>query len=279
MTRSMTPAEKEQFRKLFSGMDVDRVVVTGEATPEYNCVAWTLGVTTTWMDPGSRLEDFNNYYMARGFVVGSQREYKVRVWRLSKPPYPLFMIHASVYLPPGHAESKFGELLRAQHREGELSLEWIPVQYYSHDICPSPQERELIEAVNSGRFSTLITDDHAGAVLAESARLSPVRREQFEEAFLAWKATWSLPHMALSASAQSVTHSVEFQQLVSMGPDIIASVVEKLLEPDNFFALQLYDRLQPARQLTVSVNPASDEVFEGEQGRARRTVQRFVASL
>src|ERR1700738_1167123 len=96
---------------------------------------------------------------------------------------------------PG-TQSKCGELLRAQHREGELSLEWIPVQYYSHDICPSPQERELIEAVNSGRFSTLITDDHAGAVLAESARLSPVRREQFEEAFLAWKATWSLPHMA-----------------------------------------------------------------------------------
>ena len=102
---------------------------------------------------------------------------------------------------------------------------------------------------------------------------------QFEEAFAAWKRTWSQPHIAISSSADSVTHSAEFQRLVALGADAIPAVVEKLIEQDNFFALQLYDRLQIRRHLTVPIDPASAQIFEGEQGRARRTVLRFATSL
>jgi hypothetical protein len=55
--------------------------------------------------------------------------------------------------------------------------------------------------------------------------------------------------------------------------------VEKLIEPENFFALQLYDAIQPEHHMVVAPDLAGDDVFEGEQGRARRTVERFAGSL
>jgi hypothetical protein len=273
MPRGMTDAEKKDFRQLFSRMDVDRASVTGEATPiggpvqPYNCIAWTIGSTTEWIDLTTR-QEFDDFYARRGFVAGAGRAYKVAAWGIVA--HPVRMMHACVYFPPDKAESKFGELLRAVHVLGELGPEYGTVMaYYSHASPP----------VKRARHSTVLTNNQTAVVGAQSAKLSPGRRERFEQAFAAWQRTWSLPHIAISSSARSVTHSTEFQSLLAQGPDIIPAVVEKLVDPHNFFALQLYDRLQLRRDLIVSFDPAGDEILEGEQGRARRTVQLFAASL
>jgi hypothetical protein len=39
MARSMTAAEKQRFRGYFPNLDVNRVVVTGEVSAVYNCIA------------------------------------------------------------------------------------------------------------------------------------------------------------------------------------------------------------------------------------------------
>ena len=50
-------------------------------------------------------------------------------------------------------------------------------------------------------------------------------------------------------------------------------VVEKLADPENFFALQLYDANQPDEKLVVHFEAdAHERILEGEQGRARRAV-------
>lgn len=52
MPRPMTTSEKQRFRGYFPNLDVDCAVVTGEVSPVYNCVSWTVGVTDRWLWPG-----------------------------------------------------------------------------------------------------------------------------------------------------------------------------------------------------------------------------------
>jgi hypothetical protein len=54
------------------------------------------------------------------------------------------------------------------------------------------------------------------------------------------------------------------------------SFIEKLIEPDNFFALQLYDTIQDKHHLVLSY---AEDAFAGEQSRARRTIQLYASSL
>ena len=66
-----------------------------------------------------------------------------------------------------------------------------------------------------------------------------------------------------------------------MGTAIVPLVVQKLTDPKNFFALQLYDTLQPEadKAAIVHIDPEDDAMLEGEQGRAARTVQQWVSTL
>jgi hypothetical protein len=59
MARAMTPAEKQRFRGYFPGLDVNRAVVSGEMSPIYNCILWTVRVTNRWIWPGNTLAQFD----------------------------------------------------------------------------------------------------------------------------------------------------------------------------------------------------------------------------
>jgi predicted transcriptional regulator len=63
-----------------------------------------------------------------------------------------------------------------------------------------------------------------------------------------------------------------------MGEQIIPLVVAKLIESDNFFALQLYERLQQKPNLLIEINIKDDLILEGEQGRAYKTVKKYFSS-
>jgi hypothetical protein len=63
-----------------------------------------------------------------------------------------------------------------------------------------------------------------------------------------------------------------------MGPAILPLVVEKLADPENFLALQLYDAIQPDEHLIVQYGPEDERIVEGEQGRARRVVQTWLTN-
>lgn len=62
-----------------------------------------------------------------------------------------------------------------------------------------------------------------------------------------------------------------------MGAQVLPLVVAKLAEPDEFFALQLYDALVGSESLRVDVAPEDEQIFEGEQGRAEKVVKRWLA--
>lgn len=277
MSRQMTPAEKAQFHGWFPSLDVNQAVVTGEATKAYNCISWTVGVTTAWLWPGVTIQLFDAFYARYGLKRSSAGT--VAAWGISTSN----MTHGCV-TGPGHGprwESKCGSSLRIQHGLNELvsSSYGRPVAFYTRARAQSASLKRSIELMNEKRPPAMPTEEQIKVVRAAAQKLPRELRDQFERRFAAWQETWASPHIAISSDPRAVTYVSEFYDLIALGPDIIPAVVEKLIDPANFFALQLYEALQSQHHMLLSFDPATDDVFEGEQGRARRTVERFASSL
>ena len=104
-------------------------------------------------------------------------------------------------------------------------------------------------------------------------------RERFEERFTAWQYTWRAPHTKHLSDPSFVQYNEEFLELVELGDQIVPLLIEKLLDPNNFYVLQIYDAIQPESVSVVAMEPDETElILEGEQGRARRTVQRWLSN-
>src|SRR6266480_1953718 len=92
-------------------------------------------------------------------------------------------------------------------------------------------------------------------------------RADFETAFRAWKDTWFSGGLAISSNPHTRAVGKEFDSLIALGPAILPLIVEKLADPENFLALQLYDAMQPNERLVVQFEPTDERILEGEQGR------------
>jgi hypothetical protein len=106
----------------------------------------------------------------------------------------------------------------------------------------------------------------------------PDLRGDFEDAFEAWKRTWFEGGLAISSVPQTRAVGRGFDALVALGSKILPLLVEKLVDPDNFLALTLYDAIQPNDKLVVQFTAGHERVLEGEQGRARRVVHAWFAN-
>jgi hypothetical protein len=112
----------------------------------------------------------------------------------------------------------------------------------------------------------------------ERDRMPEATRAAFEPAFAAWKDTWFRGGLAISSDPHTRAIGKEFDALIALGPAILPLIIEKLADPENFLALQLYDALQPNEKLLVQFEPDDERILEGEQGRARRVVQAWFAN-
>jgi hypothetical protein len=98
-------------------------------------------------------------------------------------------------------------------------------------------------------------------------------RAAFDTAFSAWKDSWFRGGLAVSSDPHTRAVGEEFDALIALGPVILPLLIEKLADPENFLALQLYDVMQADENLLVQYEPDDERIVEGEQGRARRVVQ------
>src|SRR5260370_11090895 len=120
MPRPLTPQEQAHARAIWPRMNVAAVVVTGNATKQYNCLAWTLGSSASWLWPwGQRIvtkAEFDVLYATFGFFPAANGPVAVFGHNLND------MTHGSIS-GPGHGtrwESKCGQWLRIQHGLGEM---------------------------------------------------------------------------------------------------------------------------------------------------------------
>ncbi len=105
----------------------------------------------------------------------------------------------------------------------------------------------------------------------EIAQLPTGLRARFDERYRNWGKTWERPDIAVRSNAKALRKSKEFSLLVALGPRILPLVVNKLLQPDEFFALQLYDVLQDRPELRA------DKRGKSEQTRALATARLWLS--
>lgn len=249
-------------------------MVTDEASSTYNCIAWTVGVTSAWIWPGKSLIDFDTFYAGRGFTRSTGGP--IAAWQLSGA-----MTHGCIS-GPNHGprwESKCGADLRIQHGLGEFagSSYGHVVAFYRRGAPAghlAPSQSLLVEEEKPvyGHDKQALLREAASAVDRSVA-------QEFETRFLSWKETWVSEHTAHLSDPAFVTHSQEFVALVAMGPEILPLIVGKLTDPENFLALQLYETVETDAGAVVAVDPGDEAILEGEQGRAQRTVERWIANL
>lgn len=73
-----TPAKRSQFVGYFPRLRSWKV--TAPATGAYNCIAWSVGVTSQWIWPGNTVAVFDQFYGSYGWTpsASGRREYKKR---------------------------------------------------------------------------------------------------------------------------------------------------------------------------------------------------------
>jgi hypothetical protein len=273
----MTPAEKKRFKAYFPSLDVNRAVVTGEMSTVYNCISWTVGVTNRWLWPGNILAQFDTFYL--GFGLHRSGTGEVAAWGHSTSN----MTHGCIS-GPGHGsrwESKCGNDLRIQHALAELTGASYGrvVAFYTRSRSLLAVGRPMVgKAVNEKKQKSYLSAPQKRALDAEQRLLDSDLKRAFEKAFEAWKQTWFSGGLAINSNPHSRAVGKEYDALIALGPAILPLVVAKLADPENFFALQLYDAMQPDENLVVHFEPDDERILEGEQGRARRVVNAWFAN-
>jgi hypothetical protein len=260
-----------------SAVVLTAVIVTGNPTNRYNCLAWTLGISTNWIWPwGARnatKAEFDAFYYSCGFNPSSSGPIAVFGLNVNE------MTHGSVS-GGGHGprwESKCGAWLRIQHGLAEMEGGFLygnVLGFYSPSV---PGSLEIPSATLRMRaMKTLKLSKAEREFLEARVRLvSPASRNRFDRAYREWKETWAHPLIAASSNPAARTHTPEFLELISLGTEIIPLLMEKLLDPDEFFALQAVDRLiRP--EYVISKSPGDPSIFLGEQGRAFETVKQWI---
>jgi hypothetical protein len=277
MARSMTLAEKQRFTTYFPNLDVDQAVVTGEISPVYNCISWTVGLTDRWLWPGGSLANFDTFY--RGFGFSHSSDGPIAAWGHSTSA----MTHACVS-GPGHGprwESKCGDDLRIQHGLNELagSAYGRVVAFYRRNLLLTPVFAPILGKAMSGKATKSNLSAAQRKVLRDQcAAVRATVRAAFQSNFANWKNTWFSAGLAITSDPHTRAVGKEFDALIALGRAILPLVIEVLADPENFLALQLYDAIQPDSRLLVQFEPDDERILEGEQGRARRVVQAWFAN-
>ena len=277
MARQMTAAEKQRFRSYFPNLAVDRALVTGEVSTVYNGISWTVGITNRWLWPGNSLANFDPFYRGFGFVRSGDGT--IAAWGSSSSN----MTHGSV-TGPGHGpwwESKCGGDLRIQHGLNELvssSYGRVVAFYRRSRTLVATHKAALEEIMKKKTAKSHMKAAQKRALRVERERVPADLRAAFDKAFAAWKSTWFRGGLAISSNPHTRAVGNEYDALIALGPAILPLVVEQLADPENFFALQLYDALQSNEKLLVQFEPDDERILEGEQGRAQRVVQAWFAN-
>jgi hypothetical protein len=272
MPRPPTPAEKVKLKKTFPKLDVDKVIVSGEATSDYNCIAWTLGITNSWIWPGEKEADFDKLYKGQGFVRSTDGP--IAAWGTGQDK----MTHGCI-TGSGHGarwESKIGEEIRIQHGLTELEgAAYGKVRFfYASRVSAVSSDRNItvVQLLQSARSEGALLER-----LTNELRVVPkAMHAEFEKRYAAWQQTWTRGDIAISSDPRAVRNSPEFLDLCALGVEIVPLLLRRIVESADHRALQVYDALQLNDALRVE-SFSDHRVIGGEQYRALVTAQRWLS--
>ena len=237
MPRSLTDAEKEFALRNWPNMNVDNVLVTGDATATYNCLAWTLGITNSWVWPwrgGATVSkaQFDQLYASYGYSPSGSGPVVVFGFNASD------MQHGSLFSQNyGSYESKCGSWLRITHTlQGMEGGSYGDVEGSYSATTALQKKTELMQL----SFDSINRLSARELKVLEDAVLNtdPALRSSFEKAYREWRATWQHPLIISSSNPYDRTRSIQFLELVALGSGILPLLMNQLRNEEDFFALQ-----------------------------------------
>jgi hypothetical protein len=274
LPRKLTASEKTTFLSSFPLLDVDFTIVTGEPTGNYNCISWTVGVTNYWHWPGSQLSDFDNFYAQ--FNLVRKTKGSVAAWGFSNSQ----MTHGCIS-GPTHGpcwESKCGSLARIQHCLNELNgpAYGHVIAYYAYKfIIKKPFLPKYL--LNYMKQLKEFTNEEKRLL---QNLIKPIPRSvaaDFEKKFKEWKNTWYKGEFALISDPYKRLETKEFEKIKAMGKTILPLLAKKLMTESNFMALPAFENIAADKKLIIRIDAKSEQVLEGEQGRAYRTIKNYLS--
>src|SRR5262249_8898107 len=187
--RSLAAQEQTQAKQMWPRMNVAGVAVTDGATTRYNCLAWALGITTSWIWPWTTATvtktQFDAFYLGEGYIPAASGS--IAVFGLNAGA----MTHGSIS-GPGHGprwESTCGAWLRIQHGLAEMeggSLYGTVVGFYTR---PAPGVAQSPTTMATRRIMKLEKLSKADVhFLQDRARqVNPEMRARFQKSYEKWK--------------------------------------------------------------------------------------------
>lgn len=270
LPRPMTDEEKTDFKTWFPNLDVDKSMVTAEATPRYNCISWTTGNTKSWDWPPSMYPKetpvgaFEKYYTSRGFskvsaedaaTIGKDKEL-VAYWEDPNGP-----THGSVQ-GPSHGdrwESKCGQAARITHERDELVSDvYGSIKGYWIKTGPSTVATQELDPAVLGQIKDKLQTRLAGA--------DSELKSTFDGLYKQWQQDQKDPKIQMSSNPADYCSGEAFAALSKLGPQSLPFVIDKMVEGDHF-----------SQYLAVAVSKPQGEDFrlmgvEPETGLSARRV-------
>ncbi|HEX4437263.1 MAG TPA: hypothetical protein VH061_10760 [Solirubrobacteraceae bacterium] len=272
-----TQQQLSWLKNQFPQLAAPDVWITGQPTGTYNCIAYSLGITTEWINPPQPLGPFEALYNGAPYnhptVAPGAQNAAIDGWATPpNPPNPreiASMTHGSrTSTSVGGAlwESKLGQSYRITHGRSQLtganygrvvtSFRWVAAA--------------VMSAAERGNVPPLEPDElEAARQLA--AGVPDEVRERFTSALAQWKATWSELPLAASSDTNDYATGPAFEQLVAVGAVATPLALEQLAtEPDGFFLLAALERWSERGDLVAA---AQKQPLESQQSRAVRAVR------
>jgi hypothetical protein len=274
MARRPSDAEWNYLHYYWRNLVRQDVWILGERTTRYNCLAWALGYTDRWIWPWgsanaspSQMSSFLHRY---GYSLGTPRY-------IGTYGTTAGIGHAARFYVSSPS-SKLGGLWLITHLWAELNGGSYGnlVQSYRRGL-EVVEDLELVEAVIEATDPDLpeLSGFERQRLRDRVSEVDPAVKSAFEDAYGTWRKTWDTEEVALDSTGYAVTARPEFLAVVKEGGEALPLLMEKLLDPDEHFALRAVERILPAH-IVPHFDPEDEEVLKGEQYRARLVLSNWL---
>lgn len=271
-----TPAEGSRWislKTLFPKLVQANTYITAGITYQYNCIAWSIGFNDRWINPDTTVADFVKSYLKAGCQEVGYGSYSMAIcgWANKSDPTHGSRKYGGVSVGvSGLWESKLGANYRITHGCDELagdSYGKIVKSFTAPQMFTLQKQETTFTSMDYMRLGCML-EETAGETCSG-----------FEALFEKLRDTWLSDEMKYSSNTRDLMKTAPWQALYDMGTAILPLLVAKLMKEDNFFALPLYDELQPDSLLLTTCPAGTTDLsllLEGEQARAKRTVKKYL---
>lgn len=285
--RNPTPEERAQLEATFPLLkDYPNCLrVTGEATSVYDCMAYCLGITDRTIYMGFTYEE------TRGILVNLYG--CSRLGKLAPGAYIDYMRNrggVSMHVARNYGsnigfntdiyESKLGAELRITHRRQALEDDDTNLYGTVYDSFTQRTRTPAMDFSHIPITEVVLTPEEKQSLSLHVNGIPGDVRNYFERVFLLWIEYLATPPISYSSGYDIFTQGEAFDQLMTMGNEIIPLVLEKAVQRKYYKAMYLYEKLQgenPADIVRPVVGTDPIEIFlEGEHNRAVRTARRWL---